>query len=68
MSVSAISPYAPHRTTFSRGKRARRFWSAMAVALRETGCRSGETLTEEREGVAVRGPSYDASWRLPAAA
>jgi hypothetical protein len=68
MSVSAIRPYAPHRITFSRNKRARRFLGAMSVALRETGCRTGETLTEERENFAVRSVSYDASWRLPAAA
>jgi hypothetical protein len=40
----------------------------MAVALRETGCRPGETFAEGREKHAVPGISYDASWRLPAAA
>ena len=68
MNVSAIHPRAPYGTTFSRRKRARRFLGAMSVALREAGCRSGETLTEERENFAVRSVSYDASWRLPVAA
>ena len=68
MSVSAIRMRSPNRTTFSRRKRARRFWSAMSVALRETGYRPGEAFSENRNEPAVRGPSYDASWRLPAAA
>jgi len=68
MSVSAIRPYAPHRTTFFRSKRARRFLGTMAAALREAGCRPGEAFAEEQEEHAVRSVSYDASWRLPAAA
>ena len=68
MSVSAIRLRTPKGTTFPRRKRARRFWSAMAVALRETGCRPGETFAEGREGFTARSVSYDASWRLPAAA
>ena len=68
MSVSAIRMRSPNGATFSHRKRARRFWSAMAVALRETGCRPGETFAEEREGFTARSVSYDASWRLPAAA
>jgi hypothetical protein len=68
MSVSAIRMRSRNGTTFSHRKRARRFWSAMSVALRETGCRPAEAFSEDRDERAVRGPSYDASWRLPAAA
>ena len=68
MSVSAIHMRTPRGTMISRRRQARRFWSAMAVALRETGNPTGEAPIEENKNFAARGTSYDASWRLPAAA
>jgi len=67
MSVSAIRMRSRNGTTSHR-KRARRFWSAMSVALRETGNPTGEASTAESKNFAIRGVSYDATWRLPAAA
>ena len=39
MTVSANRKYAPQTTSFHRSKRVRRFWGAMALALKETGYR-----------------------------
>jgi hypothetical protein len=63
MTVSANRKYAPQRTTFSKSKRTRRFWGAMAAALRETGRRPAFRTMD-----AVHPVSFARSWRPSAAA
>ena len=67
MTVSALQGHSP-RVTFSRTKRTRRFWSAMAGALRELDRGSDQPVVTELKPRAARTVLSDTAWRVPAAA
>jgi hypothetical protein len=59
MTVSANRKYARQTIAFSRTRRVRQFWAAMAVALRETGRRPNDAFRrpDASRGVAAMGHS-----------
>jgi hypothetical protein len=56
MTNAAIRVHAPRAITFTRSKRARRFWRSMDAALREAGLRPTDLAEQKSAQPLMRSP------------